>query len=172
MDRLLSDFRLWLSDRLPCGVMRAVRPFLTVQFIIFMLMGIINTAISVSAATILDMLHASFLPSDSLLRTMSQQFRINFILGYMISIITSFFLNCKFTFHEKPTLRKFLKFPVSYIPNFIFQYIFVIIFTAMHRNQTLAYICAAIIGTPITFAAMKLIVFGRNKSKHRKQRRT
>lgn len=143
--------------------MRVVHPFLTVQFTIFMLMGIINTAVSVSAATALDIVHSVLLPSDSLLRTAAENLRLNFIIGYMISIVTSFFLNCKITFHQRPTLKKFIRFPISYIPNFIFQYIFVFIFTAMYWNTTLAYICAAVIGTPITFAAMRLMVFRRKK---------
>lgn len=164
MDRVLSALRVWLADRLPKNIMRAIRPFLTVQFIIFMFMGLINTCISIISATSLDMLHSCFLAPDNILRVMSLQFRLNFIIGYVISIITSFFLNCRFTFHQKPTFKKFIKFPISYIPNFIFQYAFVLLFTALNLNSTLAYICAAILGTPITFAAMKLVVFRRKKS--------
>lgn len=165
MDRILSALRVWLADRLPKNIMRTIRPFLTVQFIVFMLMGIINTCISVIAATSLDVLHSYFLSPDNIIRIMSRQFRLNFIIGYIISIITSFFLNCRFTFHQKPTFKKFIKFPISYIPNFIFQYVFVLIFTALKLNSTLAYIFAAMLGTPITFAAMKFMVFRRKKSK-------
>ncbi|MGN0106972.1 MAG: GtrA family protein [Hominilimicola sp.] len=164
MDKVLSDLRVKLSRHLPPGVMRAVRPFLTVQFIIFMIMGIINTAVSVFTASLLDILHRNFISSDNIIRAMAEHLRSNFIFGYIVSIVTSFFLNCKFTFRQKPTWEKFIKFPISYIPNFIFQYIIVFIFTSLHWNSTVAYICAAIIGTPLTFAAMKLMVFRRKKT--------
>ena len=164
MDRLLSDLRVRLSRHLPPGIMRAVRPFLTVQFIIFMMMGIINTAVSVCTATLLDILHRQLLAPDNIIRLMAENSRSNFIFGYIVSIVTSFFLNCKFTFRQKPTWEKFIKFPVSYIPNFIFQYIIVFIFTSLQWNSTVAYICAAVIGTPLTFAAMKLMVFRRKKT--------
>ncbi len=143
--------------------MRTLRPFLTVQFIIFMFIGIINTAISVITATLLDILSNNFLPVGSALRILAQNSRLNFIIGYAVSIVASFFLNSKITFHQKPTWKKFIKFPVSYIPNFVFQYLMVFLFTALNLNSTIAYTCAAIIGAPLTFAAMKLMVFKRKK---------
>ena len=161
--RFLSELRQRLAAHLPAGVMRAVRPFLTVQFITFMLMGIVNTAVLVCTATLLDVFNEYVLPAQSLLRAFAMHSRLNFIIGYAVSIVTSFFMNCKITFKQKPTWRKFVRFPISYIPNFIFQYVMVFIFTSLHLNQTAAYICAALIGTPLTFAAMKLIVFGRRK---------
>lgn len=163
MDTLLSDIRVRLARHLPAGVMRAVRPFLTVQFVIFMAMGTVNTIVSIATATLLDTFCMFVLPPDHIYRAIMGGTNSNFIIGYAVSIITSFFLNCRFTFKEKPTLRKFLRFPVSYIPNFIFQYIFVFLFTSFDMNRTAAYICAAVIGTPVTFAAMKLIVFRRRR---------
>ena len=164
MERFLSNLRVRLEERVSPNMMRVIRPFMTVQFVIFMLLGIVNTAVSVGTATLLDILHNAFLAPDNPLRLIAEHSRSNFIFGYIVSIITSFFLNCHFTFHQRPTLKKFLKFPISYIPNFIFQYLMVFIFTALNLNSTLAYICAAILGTPLTFAAMKLMVFSRRKS--------
>ena len=164
MDKVLSDLRVRLENHISPRAMRTVRPFLTVQFLTFMLMGIINTVISVASATLLDVLTAHLLPIGSAYRILAARTNVNFICGYIISIVTSFFLNSKYTFHVKPTLRRFVKFPLSYIPNFAFQYIFVFLFTALGLHRTTAYIFAAIIGTPITFAAMKLFVFSRRKS--------
>ena len=148
MERFLSNLRVRLEERVSPNMMRVIRPFMTVQFVIFMLLGIVNTAVSVGTATLLDILHNAFLAPDNPLRLIAEHSRSNFILGYIVSIITSFFLNCHFTFHQRPTLKKFLKFPI----------------TALNLNSTLAYICAAILGTPLTFAAMKLMVFRRRKS--------
>lgn len=163
MAHFLSNVRVWLSYRLSPKTMRAVRPFLTVQFVIFMLMGIINTAVSVGTATMLDFVNTLILPADSILTAFIVRTRLNFIIGYAVSLITSFFLNSKFTFHQKPDWKNFIKFPISYLPNFVFQYLMVFIFTMLNWRTTIAYICAAILGTPVTFAAMKLIVFRRKK---------
>lgn len=163
MAHFLSNVRIWLSYRLSPKTMRAVRPFLTVQFVIFMLMGIINTAVSVGTAITLDFANTLILPADSLLTAFISRTHLNFIIGYAVSLITSFFLNSKFTFHQKPNWKNFIKFPISYLPNFVFQYLMVFIFTMLNWRTTIAYICAAILGTPVTFAAMKLIVFRRKK---------
>jgi putative flippase GtrA len=40
----------------------------------------------------------------------------------------------------------------------------VFLFTALGYNATAAYITAAILGTPVTFIAMKIIVFQRKKT--------
>lgn len=164
LDRFLSGLRVKLDLHLPKKIMRIIRPFLTVQFIIFMILGIVNTAISVGTATLLDIAHKTLLSPNNPFRIFAEHSRSNFIFGYIVSIISSFFLNSRFTFHQKPTWKKFIKFPISYIPNFVFQYLMVFIFTAFSLNSTLAYICAAIIGTPLTFAAMKLMVFRRKKT--------
>ncbi len=163
MDRLLSGIRRWLSYRLPENIMRALRPFLTVQFIIFMAMGIINTFFASLVATLLDIAKNMFLDLQSPVRVFIDNFRTNFIIGYIASIVLSFFLNSKYTFCKKPTLKRFIKFPISYIPNFLFQYLMVFILTSLHWNHTAAYITAAVLGTPITFISMKLMVFNKRK---------
>ncbi len=163
MDLFLSRLRVRLSNHLPKHVMRAIRPFMTVQFAVFMLMGIINTAILVCSATVLDILHYLIVPPGSAFDIFAEGVRLTFILGYIISIITSFFLNSKYTFRRKPTFARFIRFPISYIPNFVFQYLMVFLFTALNLNSTLAYVFAAILGTPVTFAAMKFMVFQRRK---------
>lgn len=161
MARILSSLRVWLSYRLSPKTMNALRPFLTVQFVIFMVMGIANTAVSVCVATALDMLLA--LSPDRAFASFWAHTRLSFIIGYCVSLITSFFLNSRFTFHQKPTLRNFIKFPISYLPNFAFQYLMVFIFTMLHQRTTIAYICAAVLGTPMTFIAMRLVVFKRRR---------
>jgi hypothetical protein len=163
MDLFLSNMRIRLGRHLSVRAMRTIRPFMTVQFVVFMAMGILNTAVSVCSATLLDTIHQTFLAPENALRVFAENSRLNFIIGYSISIVTSFFLNSKFTFKQKPTLKAFLRFPISYIPNFIFQYLMVLIFTALNLDATPAYICAAVLGTPVTFAAMKFMVFQRRR---------
>ena len=40
MERLLSNLRVRLEERISPNMMRVIRPFMTVQFVIFMLLGI------------------------------------------------------------------------------------------------------------------------------------
>lgn len=165
LDKLLSKLRESLSYRLPPHIMQALRPFLTIQFFIFMGIGIVNTFFAALTATLLDISETLLLTPNHPLVIFAKNFRANFITGYIASIVLSFFLNSKYTFCQKPTFKRFIKFPISYIPNFLFQYIMVFIFTSFHWNSTAAYITAAILGTPITFLSMKLMVFRKNKNK-------
>lgn len=141
MERFLSNLRVRLEEHISPNMMRVIRPFMTVQFVIFMLLGIVNTAVSVGTATLLDILHNAFLAPDNPLRLIAEHSRSNFIFGYIVSIITSFFLNCHFTFHQRPTLKKFLKFPISYIPNFIFQYLMVFFYGFKLKFDACIHLC-------------------------------
>ena len=50
MERFLSNLRVRLEERISPNMMRVIRPFMTVQFVIFMLLGIVNTAVSVGTS--------------------------------------------------------------------------------------------------------------------------
>lgn len=54
MERFLSNLRVRLEEHISPNMMRVIRPFMTVQFVIFMLLGIVNTAVSVGTATLLE----------------------------------------------------------------------------------------------------------------------
>ncbi|KAI3349475.1 GtrA family protein, partial [Clostridium botulinum] len=63
-------------------------------------------------------------------------------------------------FRENLDLNKFIKFSISYIPNFIIQNIVVlIVFNVMGLHKLIAYVLAAIIGVPVTFVLMKFFAF-------------
>lgn len=86
-------------------------------------------------------------------------YRISFVAGYVISIISSYFLNTYFTYKEKPSLKKFLIFPLTYIPNFIIQYIgMILLVDHFNMNRKLAPIITAIVSTPITFFVMRYVI--------------
>lgn len=86
-------------------------------------------------------------------------YRISFVAGYVISIIFSYFLNTYFTYKEKPSLKKFLIFPLTYIPNFIIQYIgMMLLVDRFNMNRKLAPIITAIVSTPITFFVMRYVI--------------
>jgi putative flippase GtrA len=74
------------------------------------------------------------------------------VIAFLFSFVLSFFLNSYFTFKVKPTLSKFLKFPLSQAFNFsvssLFMYVFVEYF---HINSTITPILAVLIAVPMTF---------------------
>ncbi len=160
MQKLLDRISDTLGKFLPAGIMRVINGFLTVSFITFLVIGVINTFSTTVISTVFDKLTAMLSGGA---QEVIIRFNLTFIAGYIVSLVISFFLNTHFTFHEKPTWKKFIKFPLSYVPNFIIQYVTVRIFSAAGLNLTLAYMIAAVIGIPITFLVMKLLVFNKRK---------
>lgn len=119
--------------------------FYTKEFVTFLIIGVINTF----NGTVFSYIYSSFLNEN-----------IAFIVGYISGLIISYLLNSLITFKEKLQLNKFVKFAISYIPNFIIQNIVVImVFNLMGLNKIIAYLLAAIIGVPITFILMKFFAF-------------
>ncbi|OCA98161.1 GtrA family protein [Clostridium beijerinckii] len=119
--------------------------FYTKEFVTFLIIGVINTF----NGTVFSYIYSSFLNEN-----------IAFIVGYISGLIISYLLNSLITFKEKLQLNKFIKFAISYLPNFIIQNVVVIIvFNLMGLNKLIAYLLAAIIGVPITFILMKFFAF-------------
>lgn len=119
--------------------------FLSKEFILFLIVGIINTF----NGTIFAALYSILINENGA-----------FVLGYVSALIISYILNSFITFREKLEVRKFIKFAISYIPNFIIQNIVVIIvFNILNYDKIIAYILAAIIGVPVTFILMKFFAF-------------
>ena len=123
--------------------------FFSKQFIMFVFICVINTFNGV----IFSYIYSSFLNEN-----------VAFIFGYISGLVISYILNSYVTFKEKLEFNKFIKFAVSYIPNFIIQNIVVfIVFNMMGLHKLIAYGLAAVIGVPITFVFMKFFAFKKNK---------
>lgn len=119
--------------------------FYSKDFIVFLLVGVINTANGIIFSHLLSIYFDA---------------NIAFILGYFLSLMVSFILNCMVTFKEKMTAIKFIKFCISYIPNFVIQNIVVIVFyNFLHYSSLTAYIIAATLGVPVTFFMVKMFAF-------------
>lgn len=122
--------------------------FITKEFMLFLIIGVINTF----NGTVFSYIYSSFLNEN-----------IAFIAGYISGLIISYILNSLITFNEKLEFYKFIKFGISYAPNFIIQNIVVIIiFNILGINKLIAYMLAAIIGVPVTFILMKFFAFSKN----------
>ena len=123
--------------------------FLDRKFVLFVLIGIINTFNGV----IFSFVYSSFLNEN-----------LSFVLGYISGLIIAYILNSFITFTERLSFKKFSKFAVSYIPNFIIQNVVVIlIFNVLGLHKLLAYTLAAVIGIPITFILLKFFAFNRKR---------
>lgn len=91
---------------------------------------------------------------------------VSYVLGYALSLFVAYYLNIKLIFEKGIKLIDFIKFVISYIPNFIILFSFVYIFiTMLSWNHILVYLLAAIFGIPITFIFVKLFAFKKNKIK-------
>lgn len=124
--------------------------FLNRQFIIFIVIGGINTL----SSTVFSYLYAILLGKVEA-----------FIPGYATGVLVSYTLNTLFTFKDQFKLKKLIKFALSTLPNFLIQFIFVFIGVhLLHINNIICYGVAAIIGVPITFAILKLFVYSNKNS--------
>lgn len=118
--------------------------FFSRQFAIFVIIGVINTF----NGTVFSYIYSSFLSAN-----------MAFLPGYISGLFISYILNSVITFKEKLSFEKLIKFTISSIPNFIIQYIVVIVCNLMGLNKLFAYMLAAIIGVPVTFLLMKFFAF-------------
>lgn len=123
--------------------------FLSKQFIIFVIIGIINTF----TGTVFSYIYSSFLSAN-----------VAFLPGYISGLFISYILNSFITFKEKLSFQKLIKFTVSSIPNFIIQYIVVIICNMIGLHKLFAYMLAAIIGVPVTFLLLKFFAFSKKST--------
>lgn len=122
--------------------------FFSKQFIIFIIIGAINTMSSALFASLYSMLLGEIQA---------------FIPGYVTGIIVSYTLNTLFTFKECFQWKKLIQFACSTIPNFMIQFIIVYIgVSGLHIPAIICYGAAAVIGVPVTFGILKLFVY-RNK---------
>lgn len=122
--------------------------FFNKQFIIFIIIGGINTI----SSAIFSSLYSILLGDIEA-----------FIPGYATGILISYVLNTLFTFKDHFQWKKLLQFALSTLPNFITQLIVVYIgVSVLYLPAMICYGIAAVIGVPLTFMILKLLVY-RNK---------
>ena len=124
--------------------------FFNKKFILFILVGCINTFNGI----VLSFLYSLIIKDAN----------IAFVVGYITSLSISYLLNSFMTFKENLDLKKYIKFCISYIPNFLIQNIIVIIvYNTLNWHKLIAYSLAAIIGLPVTFLLMNVFAFKKKK---------
>ena len=127
------------------------RMFMSARFLKFILLGCINSLNGI----IFSHLYSKILNAN-----------IAFVCGYLTGLFISYILNSVWVFKEHLGIKRFVLFAVSYIPNFIIQNIVVFVtYNALDMNKTAAYILAALIGVPVTYAALCILPFKNTKDK-------
>ena len=79
--------------------------------------------------------------------------------AFGISMIGSFYLNCYYTYKVKPTWKKFIQFPMTYVVNYSVSTLslFVIV-DLLHLNAFIAPIISMLLPIPFTFLVSKWIL--------------
>lgn len=79
--------------------------------------------------------------------------------AFTLSMIGSYFLNCYITFKTKPSLGKFIKFPLTTLSNYLISTFSLIILVGIFNiNSSVAAILASIFPIPITFMVTQYIL--------------
>jgi len=125
--------------------------WLTKDFMLFVFIGgactLINLICSYAVSMVLD-------PS------------VSYLFGYGISLFVTYFLNAKLIFHSKLSFAEYIKFAISYIPNFLILFTFVLVFLNILRwNKIIVYPLAALLALPLTFLLVKFFAFGKGGKK-------
>ena len=124
--------------------------FFNKKFIGFCLIGIVNT------------FNTAFF---SWLAHLKLQENVSAHIGYFISLTINYILNSTIVFKNKLSLKKYFKFLISYIPNYIiYSLVSLLTINILKMDQFWATVLAIAAGAPITFVIIKLYAFG-NKSK-------
>lgn len=126
------------------------KEFINKQFLIFIIIGIINTFTGI----IFSIIYSDLLQPN-----------LAFGLGFLTGTVISYLLNSKYTFKNKLNIKKYFSFLINVIPNFIIQNLAVFLFyNILDYSKIVAYLVAAIIGIPLTFILLKYNTFKVKKS--------
>lgn len=132
-------------------IKKFIKLFFSKQFLMFLVLGLVNTF----NGTWIAFVYSLFITNVN----------ISFICGYLTSLVIGFFLNSYFVFKEKTSFANFIKFAISYIPNFIIQNLGVyVMYNILQFPKIIAFALAAAVAVPITFLLLKVFAFGK-KSK-------
>lgn len=128
--------------------MRDIKEFITHNFgsfIRFAVVGVINTINYYAIYLLLMYLDIVYLISHSA--------------AFIISMVGSYFLNCYFTYKTKPTLKKFLQFPLTYVVNYTVSTSSLFIFVDLFKmNEFIAPFISMLLPIPFTYLTSKWIL--------------
>lgn len=125
--------------------------FLSARFLRFLAVGVVN-AIN---GTIFAYLYSLAMDAN-----------LAFVLGYVTAVTISYVLNSRFVFPSRLSVQRYVRFLLSYIPNFLIQNLCVlVVYNLLQHDKLVAYVLAAIIGVPVTFLCLKFFAFREEKQR-------
>ncbi len=128
-------------------LLKLKRTFVSKKFIEFCALGVVNTF------------------NDALFSWIFHYFiqeNVAAVLGYFTALTIAFFLSSRFIFRRPPSLERYTRFGISYIPNFIIYFLVTFItINTMGLPQFWGTVLAAMAGGPITFIIIKIYAFGK-----------
>jgi len=123
--------------------------FFTRAFLLFLVIGCINTFDCTLFAKVLIYFGLAA--------------NLAFNVGYLLSNIIAYWLNSVFVFYSELSLSRYIKFFLSYVPNYIIQNIIVFIFyNLIGVPDFVSFLIAAVLGIPVTFLLVKIFAFGQH----------
>lgn len=122
------------------------KTFFSRDFITFVAIGVINAINGIWIAYVYSLFIKSAIMA--------------YIFGFLTSLCISYIFNSLLNFKESLTLRKFGKFAISNIPNFLIQvFSVVVLIKILELSKLISYTISAVIAVPITFILVKINVF-------------
>lgn len=118
--------------------------FFNKQFLTFGLIGAFNTI--ASQVLYIVFVNVNVMPS------------ISSFMGDGITMVISYFMNMKFTYHEKCTWKNAITFPLSYLPGMLINMIIVVIAVNLGCPKTFAKLISLPITIPMNYVCMSIIV--------------
>lgn len=83
--------------------------------------------------------------------------------AWALSVIFSFFANCWFTYHVRPTWRRFLRFPASTLINVAFSTLgSLLLVEGFGMDKRYATLVAGVVAVPFTYVAATVALTGRH----------
>jgi putative flippase GtrA len=84
------------------------------------------------------------------------------LVGLVVSMVGSFFLNCLWTFRTRPTWGKFAVFPLTNATNYLMTTVGVVLLVHWwHVDEVVAPLIAAAGAVPVTFLLSRRVLLGR-----------
>lgn len=123
-----------------------VKKFIHLEILRFIIVGVMNTGhYYILYLLFLHVCHFNYI--------------ISHILAFLISMVGSFFLNSYFTYRTKPTWKKFIQFPMTYVVNITVTTIGVYVLVDLCKlNETISPLIASFGAIPFTFIISKKIL--------------
>lgn len=117
------------------------------RLIRFGLVGVANTAVYYGTYRLL---------------LMGLPYLIAHLIAWVVSVVFSFYINCWFTYQVKPTLRRFLAFPLGVLTNLVFTTVgSVVLIELFDFPEAYAPLLCGILAIPFTYAVTTFVLTNR-----------